>query len=72
MACLPIRRTLAKCEKKEAAVEMKRVNSGKLRAIGSELRQRTLRVELDDGNTIDYSGVGDKVWRQLSTAGSAW
>ena len=53
-------------------MEMKRINSGKLRAIGYEARERILRVELDDGSVIDYSGVGDEVWRRLSSSGSAW
>ena len=53
-------------------MEMKRINSGKLRAIGYNPRERILRVELDDGSVIDYSGVGDEVWRRLSTSGSAW
>ena len=53
-------------------MEMKRVNSGKLRAIGYDPRQRLLRVELGDGSAIDYAGVGDEVWRRLSTSGSAW
>lgn len=53
-------------------MEMKRINSGKLRAVGYSSRDRTLRVELDDGSQIDYTGVGDEVWRRLSTSGSAW
>jgi len=53
-------------------MEMKRISSGKLRAIGYEARERTLRVELDDGSVIDYAGVGDAIWRRLSTSGSAW
>jgi hypothetical protein len=53
-------------------MEMKRINAGKLRAIGYDPRERTLRVEFDDGSAIDYSGVGDEVWRRLSTSGSAW
>ena len=53
-------------------MEMKRINSGKLRAIGYEPRERILRVELDDGSVSDYSGVGDEVWRRLSSSGSAW
>jgi len=53
-------------------MEMKRINSGKLRAIGYDARQRILRVELEDGSAIDYSGVGAEVWRTLSTTGSAW
>ena len=53
-------------------MEMKRINSGKLRAIGYELRERALRIELDDGSVMEYSGVGDEIWRRLSTSGSAW
>ena len=53
-------------------MEMKRINAGKLRAIGYEPRERTLRVEFDDGSAIDYAGVGTEVWRRLSTSGSAW
>jgi hypothetical protein len=53
-------------------MEMKRINAGKLRAIGYDARQRILRVEFDDGSAIDYSGVGQEVWRKLSTSGSAW
>ena len=39
-------------------MEMKRINAGKLRAIGYDAKERILRVELDDGSAIDYSGVG--------------
>ncbi len=53
-------------------MEMKKVNAGKLRAIGYDARERILRVELDDGTAIDYSGVGTEVWRRLSTSGAAW
>lgn len=53
-------------------MEMKRINSGRLRAIGYDARERTLRVELDDGSVIDYAAVGDAVWRRLSESGSAW
>jgi len=53
-------------------MEMKRINAGKLRAIGYDARERNLRVEFDDGRAIDYSGVGAEVWRRLSTSASAW
>lgn len=53
-------------------MEMKKINAGRLCAIGYDMRQRTLRVELEDGTAIDYSGVGSEVWRKLSTSGSAW
>lgn len=53
-------------------MEMKRIHSGKLRAIGYDPRERTLRVELDDGSMVDYAGVGEDIWRRLSTSGAAW
>ena len=53
-------------------MEMKRISSGKLRAIGYESRERRLRVELDTGQCIDYLGVGDEIWRRLSSSSAAW
>jgi hypothetical protein len=53
-------------------MEMKKINAGKLRAIGYDPRERVLRVEFDDGTAIDYSAVGAEVWRKLSTSGAAW
>lgn len=53
-------------------MEMKRINAGKLRAIGYDARERVLRVELDDGTALDYAGVGQEVWRKLSTSAAAW
>lgn len=53
-------------------MEMKKLNSGKLRAIGYDAGERLLQVELDDGATLHYSGVSEDVWRRFSTSGSAW
>ena len=53
-------------------MEMKKINAGKLRAIGYDARDRTLRVEFDDGSAIDYDAVGLEVWRKLSSSGSPW
>lgn len=53
-------------------MEMKKINSGKLRAIGYDARARILQVQLDNGDTLQYSGVGDDVWRRLSNSGAAW
>ena len=53
-------------------MEMKKIHAGKLRAIGYDPRERILRVEFDDGSAIDYSGVGNEVWRRFSTSGAAW
>jgi len=53
-------------------MEMKQINSGRLRAIGYDARNRLLQVQLDDGSTLQYGGVGEETWRRLSTSGSAW
>jgi hypothetical protein len=53
-------------------MEMKKINSGKLRAIGYDARARLLQVQLADGSTLQYSGVGDALWQRLSTSASAW
>ena len=51
---------------------MKKINSGKLRAIGYDARARLLQVQFDDGSTLQYSGVGGEVWSRLSSSGAAW
>lgn len=53
-------------------MEMKKISSGKLRAIGYDARQRLLQVQLDDGTMLQYSGVGEEAWRRLRTASSPW
>lgn len=53
-------------------MEMKKINSGKLRAIGYDARAHLLQVQLDDGTTLQYSAVGEEMWRRLNTSGSAW
>lgn len=41
-------------------MEMKKINSGKLRAIGYDTRSRLLQVQLDDGSLLQYSCVGEE------------
>jgi hypothetical protein len=53
-------------------MEMKKINSGKLRAIGYDTRARILQVQFDNGDTLQYSGVGEDIWRRISTSGAAW
>lgn len=57
---------------KETAMDMKRIQSGKLRAVGYDPRTRTLRVELEGAVFIDYANVGEEVWRRLASSSSAW
>jgi hypothetical protein len=53
-------------------MEMKKINSGRLRAIGYDARARLLQVQLDDGSTLQYGGIGEDTWRRLSASGAAW
>lgn len=53
-------------------MDMKRIHSGRLRAIGYDARGRQLQVELDDGTVLLYANVGGEIWRRLSSSGSAW
>ncbi len=53
-------------------MEMKQINSGKLRAIGYDARARSLQVQMDNGDMLRYSGVGEDLWRRLSSSGAAW
>jgi len=53
-------------------VEIRKINSGRLRAIGYDANRRTLRVEFDDGTTLEYANVGGEIWQRLSSTSSAW
>ena len=53
-------------------MEMKKINSGRLRAIGYDARARVLQLQLDDGSMLQYGGVGEDTWRRLSSSGAAW
>lgn len=50
------------------AIEMKKVSSGKLRAIGYDAGARVLQIEFDDGRLVQYQAVGQEIWRRLSTS----
>jgi hypothetical protein len=58
--------------RQETIMELKKINAGKLRAIGYDAKERILRVELDGAVAIDYAGVGQEVWRKLATSASPW
>ncbi len=53
-------------------MEMKKINSGRLRDIGNDSHARILQVRLNDGSTLQYGGVGEDTWRRLSSSGAAW
>ena len=51
-------------------MEMKKISSGKLRAIGYDSHARLLQVQLDNGSTLQYGGVGEDIWWRFSSAGT--
>jgi hypothetical protein len=51
---------------------MKKIDSGRLRAIGYDARARILQVQLDNGDALQYLGVGEDLWRRLAHSGAAW
>lgn len=53
-------------------MQMTKINAGKLRAIGYDANKRTLRVELDDGNALEYANVGESIWRNFKSSGTQW
>ena len=53
-------------------MDMKKINSGKLRAIGYDARAKILQVQLDDGSCLQYSAVSEDLWRRFSSSGAAW
>ncbi|WP_018986814.1 KTSC domain-containing protein [Methylophilus methylotrophus] len=53
-------------------MDMIRIHSGKLRAIGYDASKRILRVELEDGRTLEHLNVGESLWRSLKNASAQW
>lgn len=51
---------------------MKRVSAGSLRAIGYDPSLRVLRVEMNNGSLVEYSGVSEDTWRRFASSGSQW
>ena len=53
-------------------MDMLTISSGSLCAIGYDSRDRMLQVQLKDGRTLQYSGVGEETWRRLRDSASPW
>jgi KTSC domain len=54
----------------ESGMDRKRVNSGSIRAIGFDERNRTLEIEFSDGRIVQYAGVSAEIHRRLISAPS--
>jgi KTSC domain len=53
-------------------MEMIKTSAGKLLAIGYDAKTRTLRVELDGGELLEYGGVGEELWHRFKASGAQW
>jgi len=53
-------------------MQMTKVSAGKIRAIGFESKTRTMRVELDDGSSLEYNNVNEDLWRRFKSSGAQW
>lgn len=53
-------------------MEIKLINSGKLRAIGYDSRERNLQVTFDNGDTLQFSDVSADIWHRFKTTDAAW
>ena len=53
-------------------MEMTKISAGKLRAIGYDAITRKLHVQLDDGSLLEYSGIGEDLWRRFKNSGAQW
>lgn len=53
-------------------MEMKAIRSGRLRAIGYDEQARRLRVELDNGDLLEYERFTLEMWRRFSASASPW
>lgn len=53
-------------------VDMIKVHAGKLRAIGYDQAARTLRVEMENGQSVEYANIGESIWRQLRDSANQW
>ncbi|HET8610335.1 MAG TPA: KTSC domain-containing protein [Burkholderiales bacterium] len=52
-------------------MERKRLNAGRIRAVGYDSRARVLELEFSDGSVYQYTGVSDEVHRRLVSSSAA-
>lgn len=53
-------------------MDMIDIHAGKLRAIGYDTSKRLLRVELENGNALEYLNVGESLWLSFKNASAPW
>lgn len=53
-------------------MDMKKLDSGNLRAAGYDRQNRVLRVQMSNGTIVEHPGVGEEAARRLLNSASAW
>lgn len=53
-------------------MEMRKISSGRLRGLGYDEKTRRLRVELDNGELLEYDRITREMWRRFSSSASPW
>jgi hypothetical protein len=57
-----------RAERMRLRMQRKRVNSSKVRSVGYDEKNRTLEVEMSNGQVFQYVGVYPEVYRQFMAA----
>ena len=53
-------------------MDMRKIDSGRLRAIGFDEKTRRLRVQMDDGALLEYDNFTPERWQRLSSSTAPW
>ncbi len=53
-------------------MELRKIRAGRLRGIGYDEKMRVLRVELDNGEQLEYDKITLEMWRRLSESTAPW
>jgi hypothetical protein len=53
-------------------MEMKKLRAGRLRGIGYDEKARILRIELDNGELLEYDRITLEMWRRFSESTAPW
>ena len=53
-------------------MELKRIRAGRLRGIGYDEKARVLRIELDNGELLEYDRITLEMWRRFSESTAPW
>jgi len=53
-------------------MELRKISAGRLRGIGYDAQARVLRIELDNGELLEYDRITLEMWRRFSESTAPW